>query len=433
MVALSLSIGVAVTGGTASAQTNEEKLTFPVAGTQDTDTSALTLGVKFTTSVPGKVVGVEFHRASTANNGRAVQLWSPTGTLLASASTPSATTLGFNRGNFTTPITVAAGQTFTASYLAPRGRYTARNNAFTEPRTSGGITAPANAGVYQYGKRARFPTSNFQASDYYVTPVFVPDVVAPPTTSTSPPTSTTTVPPTSTPTPTSTTTVPPPAGCNTTNPAWTTSDQLGSWENNSYVVNNNVWNRGEAGPQTIYADAWNRWCIISDQPGSGVDDSVKSYADTQKHVSIPLSSMTSIPSTFNVTTPDGGGTVPANGKQWNAAYDLWLDNFGTEVMVWNNWTANWQYWYNTYKGEIATIDGVNYYAYRNANSTAMWFIRQDVTNQGSVDLASVLRWAVGKGWIKNTQTLGEIEYGFEVLYTGTPTTFTLNDYTLSTS
>lgn len=250
------------------------------------------------------------------------------------------------------------------------------------------------------------------------------------------PTTTTVPTSSSSPTPTSTstsTTPPPPSGCNTTNPAWTTSDQLGSWNNNGYVVNNNVWNSGEAGPQTIYADAWNHWCISSNQPGAGHDDSVKSYPDTQKHVSIPLSSMTTIPSTFDVTTPGGGGIVPENGKQWNAAYDLWLDNFGTEVMVWNDWTANWQYWYNTYHGEIATIDGVNYYAYRNANSSAMWFIRQDVTDKGSVDLASVLKWAVGKGWLKNTQTLNEIEYGFEVLYTGEPTTFTLNDYTLATS
>jgi hypothetical protein len=221
-----------------------------------------------------------------------------------------------------------------------------------------------------------------------------------------------------------------PAGC--TNPAWSSSAAFGTWSTSGYLVNNNIWNTGEAGPQTIYACAYNSWYIVSNQPGSGTDDSVKAYADTQKHVNIPLSTMTTIPTTFDVTTPSGGGAVTPNSKQWNAAFDLWLDNFGTEVMVWNNWTMNWQYWYNNYNGVVANIDGVNYNAYTNG-SGGLWFIRQSVTNKGSVDLASVLRWAVNKGWLKNTQVLNEIEYGFEVSYTGTPTTFTLNNYTVTTN
>jgi hypothetical protein len=214
-------------------------------------------------------------------------------------------------------------------------------------------------------------------------------------------------------------------------PQWSSSTPLGTWTTGGYQVNNNVWNSA-GGPQTIYADAYNRWHISTNQPGTGTDDSVKSYPDTQKHVSIPLATPTSIPSTFDVTTPSPGGVVTPNSPQWNAAYDLWLDNFGTEVMVWNNWTMNWQYWFNTYHGEIVVIDGVTYAAYTNGNG-GIWFIRQTVTNTGSVDLGSLLQWAVGRGWLRNTQTLGEIEYGFEVAYTGAPTTFALNDYSVATS
>lgn len=187
---------------------------------------------------------------------------------------------------------------------------------------------------------------------------------------------------------------------------------------------------GDAGPQTIYACAWNNWYIISDQPGTGTDDGVKTYPDTQKHVNIPLNTMTTINSSWNVSTPSGGGTVPANGKQWNAAYDLWLDDWDYEVMVWTNWTANWQYWYGQYNGVDVTIGGVVYHAYHNS-SGGMWFIRKDVTNTGSVDLAAILRWAVSQGWLQNTTVLNEIEYGFEVLYTGTPTRFDLLNYSLS--
>ena len=213
-------------------------------------------------------------------------------------------------------------------------------------------------------------------------------------------------------------------------PAWTSSAKLASWSTRGYLVNNNSWS-GDAGAQTVSACAWNRWSVTSNQPGAGADDAVKTYPDTQRHVSYPLSSLASLPSRFAVTTPGGGGHVPTHGKQWNATYDLWLDNFGTEVMIWNNWTMNWQYWWGVNGGVRATIDGVAYHAYRNNAGTGLWFVRDTVTNQGTVDLAHVLRWAVAKGWLRSSQVLGEIEYGFEVAYTGEPTTFTLDDYSLS--
>ena len=130
-----------------------------------------------------------------------------------------------------------------------------------------------------------------------------------------------------------------------------------------------------------------------------------------------------------MTTPSGGGAVTPGTDQWNAAYDLWLDNFGTEVMIWNNWTMNWQYWYGVNHGEMVTINGVTYAAY--PNGSGLWFVRQSVTDRGTVDLAAVLKWAVSRGWLKSTQVVNQIEYGFEVSYTGRPTKFSLNDYALS--
>lgn len=284
-----------------------------------------------------------------------------------------------------------------------------------------------------YGTDRTFTTAATPTPTTTTTPTSTTTTTAPPTSTTTtsaPPTSTTTTtttaPPTSTTTSPSSTSTTQPAACSS--PAWTSSASQGSWNNGGYVVNNNMWS-GDAGPQTISACAWNRWSVTSNQSGSGTDDSVKTYPDTQRHVSYPLSSLTSLPSSFDVTTPSAGGVVPAKGKQWNAAYDLWLDNFGTEVMVWNNWTMNWQYWYTQNHGVQVTIDGVAYHAY--TNGSGLWFVRDNVTNKGSVDLAHILQWAVSKGWLKSSQTLGEVEYGFEVSYTGEPTTFTLNDYTLS--
>jgi hypothetical protein len=293
------------------------------------------------------------------------------------------------------------------------------------------VVVPTNRGTV-YGKDASFQTAGAPTTTSPTatsSPTSSTSTTSTSTTSTSSTSSTTSSPTSSTTTtssPTSSTTTTSSGACT---PQWTSSAPYGSWSTNGYLVNNNMWS-GDAGPQTISACAWNRWSITSNQPGTGTDDSVKTYADTQKHVNLPLSSLTSLPSSFDVTTPAGGGTVPTKGKQWNAAYDLWLDNYGTEVMVWNNWTMNWQYWYGVNKGVQLTVDGVAYHAY--TNGSGIWFVRDNVTNKGTVDLAHLLQWAVGKGWLKSSQTLGEVEYGFEVSYTGTPTTFTLNNLSVGT-
>ena len=315
---------------------------------------------------------------------------------------PNASSLSFLQGDTSANLVIAQ--------VGSNGKVAIHNNS------TGTIHLLADVTGYHLAATSTTPT-----------PTPTPTTPSPtPTTPTPTPTTPTPTPTPTTPTPTPT---PPPASACTT-PAWTSSQPFGTWQTNGYLVNNNMWS-GEAGPQTISACSSRQWSVTSNQPGTGTDDSVKTYPDTQRHVSYPLSSLKSMPSTFDVTVPPGGGTVPAKGKQWNAAYDLWLDNFGTEVMVWNTWTMNWQYWYNTYRGQKVTIDGVTYFAYRNSSSSAMWFIRENVTNKGSVDLAHILQWAVANGWLKSSQVLGEVEYGFEVSYTGEPTKFTLNDYTLT--
>ena len=69
----------------------------------------------------------------------------------------------------TTPLTLRPGIEYTASYLAPGGRYADQQAAFTSPRSVGPVHFPANAGVYQYG--GGFPGDSWNSSGYYVSPV----------------------------------------------------------------------------------------------------------------------------------------------------------------------------------------------------------------------------------------------------------------------
>jgi len=216
---------------------------------------------------------------------------------------------------------------------------------------------------------------------------------------------------------------------------------MGSWVINpadpgGVQVNNNVWNQVSGWSQTLYACSASNWSVVAKQPGSGNNDGVKSYPDTQYHVSMPVSSMTTLPSSWKVNVPSSVGSTSGIGEQWNSDYDLWLADdatygtrWATEVMIWGSWNANYKYWYDQLGGEQVTIDGVSYSAYHRASPRGIWFIRNTPVSAGEVDIAHLLKWAVGKGWMPATSILHEIENGFELLYTNAR--FDLLDFTLT--
>ena len=76
---------------------------------------------------------------------------------------------GVNEVLLNAPVKLQPGVTYTASYDAKWGQYAEHVHGFDSARTIGPLTFPADAGVYQYG--TGFPTSSWEGSDYYVTPV----------------------------------------------------------------------------------------------------------------------------------------------------------------------------------------------------------------------------------------------------------------------
>jgi len=249
-------------------------------------------------------------------------------------------------------------------------------------------------------------------------------------TSTAPTTAPTSTTPTSSPTATSTTTAAP-GTCKS--PLWSSSDDFGTWNTNGYQVNNNKWNSGEAGPQTIHACGFNSWYVVSDQPELASNPgSVKTYPDTQKNFpDQAISSFGSIKSTYA-----NSASAPSSGE-YNFAYDIWLNGLGNEeLMLWTNYR---------YPGSLppgdaqdkatATIDGQQYVAWKRG-STGSRYIALAMTPQktaGTVDLKHVFDWLVSKGWLTGTDKLSAIEYGVEVSSTNGPQTFRLDDYSLTTS
>ncbi|WP_247372018.1 DUF4082 domain-containing protein [Bradyrhizobium sp. 18] len=136
------------------------------------DTSPIEVGVQFTASVNGTISGLRFYKGSLNTGPHIADLWSSTGTLLATATFTNETASGWQQVNFSTPIAITAGTTYVASYHT-NGNYSGTQNYFATSLTNGQLTAAAGSnGVYANGSGSAFPTNSFKSSNYWVDVVF---------------------------------------------------------------------------------------------------------------------------------------------------------------------------------------------------------------------------------------------------------------------
>ena len=94
------------------------------------------------------------------------------GTLLASATFTNETSTGWQTVLFSDPVSITAGTTFVASYHS-NGHYASTSNYFTTAHTDGPLTAFAvDNGVFTYSDGNAFPTTSFNATNYWVDVLF---------------------------------------------------------------------------------------------------------------------------------------------------------------------------------------------------------------------------------------------------------------------
>jgi hypothetical protein len=130
------------------------------------------VGVKFQTSTAGQVTGFRFYKGPQNTGAHIANLWSTTGTLLATATFTDETPAGWQQVNLSTPVTLAPGTTYIVSYHT-NGLYSASPAYFSSAHTNGALTALANStsngnGVYAYGSSSQFPTNSSNATNYWV-------------------------------------------------------------------------------------------------------------------------------------------------------------------------------------------------------------------------------------------------------------------------
>lgn len=153
--------------------------TVPVVKDGGAD-SPVELGVKIRSDVNGSITGIRFYKASTNTGTHIANLWTSTGTLLATATFAGETASGWQQVNFATPVAVSANTVYVASYHTNVGHYSADLNYFAG---KGVDTAPLHAlangvsganSVYSYGTTSLFPSQSYLTTNYWVDAVFKP-------------------------------------------------------------------------------------------------------------------------------------------------------------------------------------------------------------------------------------------------------------------
>jgi hypothetical protein len=205
-------------------------------------------------------------------------------------------------------------------------------------------------------------------------------------------------------------------------PRWKSSAPFGAWNNHGFIVYNNEWNTSVAGPQTIWANSYRDWGVQSKQAST---TAVKTYPCVQKdYPNVRLSSVTRLRSTFTQSMPS------ASSLDAEAAYDLWLNSYKLEVMVWVDTRRQ-----RPSGSVIARIrlDRQRFSVWRSGSSYYAFVLTGRQEKRGTVDLLAALRWLQGHHHLRGSDTLTQVNFGWEIASTdGRPMDFTVTGYSLAT-
>ena len=180
-------VNVSITGSTNPGPSLFSSSSAP-AQTALNDGQPLEVGMKFRSSVAGQITALKFYRSSADTGTDLLDLWTSSGTKLASATFTNTAANGWQTVTLATPVSISANTIYVASYHTT-GEYVTTDNYFTADVSNGTLTAPSTAnasgnGVYAYGGTTTtgiFPTSTYNAANYWADVVFSATTTNPPT------------------------------------------------------------------------------------------------------------------------------------------------------------------------------------------------------------------------------------------------------------
>jgi len=161
---------------------------FTVTPTPSTfsESTGIELGFKFRSNIDGYISGIRFFKTSNMGGTHVASLWNNQGQRITQATFGTETATGWQEVNFT-PVAITANTIYTASVFMANGQYNASGNGFANDITNENLTAPRNGtaydalgngsqGVFNASGSSLYPTSSFNATNYWIDVSFVGSV-----------------------------------------------------------------------------------------------------------------------------------------------------------------------------------------------------------------------------------------------------------------
>jgi hypothetical protein len=136
------------------------------------------LGMKIESSAAGQVTALRFYKQTWMGGENNVgHLWSPTGTLLATATFTNETASGWQQVTLSNPVSIAANSVYIVSFSTGGGLFGLNSTGLKTGVSNGvlqGLGNGVSGGDGVYGPSGRFPTTSGNGYDFYVDLAFSP-------------------------------------------------------------------------------------------------------------------------------------------------------------------------------------------------------------------------------------------------------------------
>lgn len=204
---------------------------------------------------------------------------------------------------------------------------------------------------------------------------------------------------------------------------------------NFLEVNQDGWS-GSQGPQVLTASSFQDWSVTAtDTDPSNSPGQVLTYPDASYNYyqlgspepsAYDLNHITSLTSDYTEQMPPASESYLAE-----AAYDIWLNDFNIEVMVWVDNHQGDNVFANSGDTQVGTytLGGQSFTLWTNGSGFFIFSLNGGNQSSGTVDLKAILEQLVTLKDVPADSSITEIPFGWEVSSTyGKPMTFSMSRF-----
>lgn len=199
-------------------------------------------------------------------------------------------------------------------------------------------------------------------------------------------------------------------------PVYTTTQTNGTWSHGVYTVANDMWNSSNYSmSQRLRVCSRSRW-TADVRVANPTDTAVKTYPNSHRDYHNWTTGSEPRLSTFRMLRTTWAARTPNVGV-YDAAYDIWINGVPgkNEVMIWTN--NHGQAPLGKRVGKIS-FDNVSWQIWSTPNHSYIAFVPSKRLTHGTLGLLTPLNYLARRGWLGAHPTLGQVDYGFEVVSTG---------------